>query len=451
MKKGKNKMNTIISKHRRKENETMTNARQGANIIARSVLVAGFLFTTNSFAVDRDVGNASTSYTDDLRNQSGTKQQKITGGKVIVDQRGQVDDNFYDTVVYDDIWSKRSHGDEFIEQQMISRGKVGSIALALPATELAQAELEAEKKWQAEEAERTKKEEEEAKKIPSYYVGGYCSVNTPVKIVRNSEFTILNCLLNFGEGEYRHADVFAGVYPNYKKETLTVLPLYATLESGKKVSIDGVVLTSDKGSLNIADHIERYTIRKLVAEYGLAINDVAYRYANAFMSQLILSRTRTNVDYVSVSDPANPNNTNSVVPVVTQNTLPPQASDYFIMAGIELFSQLFAIGAKDLMSDSEPLFRIFKGKRVYLEGIVTADNKGMAKKFGIITDATKKNIDADNAKYDQEKQKLIDRADQTLMRSSNTGGMTQGGLETITQGYQQTTGTQTTPTSAYSR
>ena len=406
-------------------------------IVSISVVASCLLSTIAYSAVtnNQDVGESSSSYTDTLRNTTGSKQAIVKGGKVVRDTHGQIKDNMYDTVIYNDIHTLTSSRKSRTIAQLNPKGAIGSIALASPATDQAKQELIAEANWQKREAERKALElkREKERQNPAYYVGGYCSVNTPVKIVRNSEFTILNCLLNFGEGQYRQADVFAGVYPNFKKETLTVLPIYATLQDGNKVSMDGVVLTEDKASLNIADHIERFKIRKLISEYGLTINDVAYRYANAFMSQLIASRTTQKVEYVTVDNgvDSNGNRQTSTVPVVTQRTLPPKAKDYFVMAGIELFSKIFAIGAKDLMADSDPLFRIFKGKRVYIEGVVTVDNKGMARKFGALNTQEHERINSDNAEYEREKKIFINRAENSIKRDGT------GGLQTIQQQTQQ--------------
>jgi len=359
-----------------------------------------------------NVGDISSDYTDEAREASGMIQQDATKGNKTTDERGQINDKLLDVVIYNDSYDGISHHKRSRTTQPIEKGDVGGIRLATPATDLALASAEQEKKYKEEQNILLAEQKLENEKPVSYYVGGYCTVNTPVKIVRNSEFTSLNCLLDFGNGEYRDADVFSGVYPNYKEESLTVLPIYATFPNQSKVNLDGVVLTSDKASLNIADHVENFRIRKLVAEYGLATNDVAFRYANAYLTQVIASRSTTNVDYISVPDPANPA-LNSVVPVVTSNTQPPSSTDYFALAGIELLSQIVSIGAKNMLEDSDPLFRIFKGKRVYLEGVVTVDNKGLGRKFGRIAEEQKNSIQKQNDNYNQGREELIRKYEQS--------------------------------------
>lgn len=360
-----------------------------------------------------NIGERSVTYTDETRDEIGMRQQSTSSGKKIIDERGQIDDSLMDVVIYNDIFEGKSHHRKTKVSQPIVKGDTKGIILDDPATQLALVGMEQEKAYRLEQEKLKKEQEAKESEAVAYFAGGYCTVNTPVKIIRNSEFTTLNCLLDFGDGEFRDAQVFAGVYPNYKKETLTVLPIYATFNNQNKVSLDGVVLTADKGSLNVADHVENFKIRELVAEYGLAINDVAYRYANAYMSQLISSQTRTTVDYVTVPDPSNPNNQSAVIPVVTNETRPPKIEDYFAISGIELISKLFSIGAKNLLEDNEPLFRIYKGKRVYLEGVISVDNKGMAKKFGRIAEQERSSTLKDNRVWRDEKKDILMRHEVT--------------------------------------
>lgn len=385
---------------------------------AKSLTILPLLFTLTFGA--SDIGEKSSTYIDETRVGAGMEQHDSAKGRLKEDEMGQIDDTLMDVVVYNDIVRGESHHKTRPLVQKEARGKTQGIALASPASELAKDSLENEKAYKAEQERLALEKAEKDKEIPSYFAGGYCTVNTPVKIIRSSEFTILNCMLDFGNGEFRDAQVFAGVYPNYRKETLTMLPIYATFNNQNRVNLSGVVLTADKGSLNVADHVENFKIRELVAEYGLAINDVAYNYATAYMSQLVASQTTTSTDYVTVSDPNNPNNTSPIVPVTTTNTLPPRASDYFTMAGINLLSQIFAIGAKNLLEDNEPLFRIYGGKRVYVEGIVTVDNKGLAQKFGKIAQDEQSNIQKENSDWTAEKRSLYQKYD-TSRKSAEQG------------------------------
>lgn len=367
-----------------------------------------FLLVSPTLSVSSPIsGDMSTKYTDETRENAGMRQQKtLVDDSGRRDTFGDIDDTLLDVVIYNDSFSKINMGAGSAEWQGMSRGNIKGIALASPETDLLEASVEAELKWKEEKKKRDAIIKEEAKRKPSYFVGGYCTIPELVKIVRNSEFTNLDCLLDFGNGEFRDATVFAGVYPNYKKETLTVLPIFVTFKNKSKANFNGIVMTGERSSLNIADHIERFKIRELVAEYGLAINDVAYRYATLYMSNLISSRVRTQVDYVSV-----PNNNgvggSTVQPIVTNKVAPPNAYDFFAVAGIELVSKLFSIGAKNALEDTSPLFTIYRGKRVHIDGVVSFDTEGLGRKYGKIQGELKDNSIRDNSTYTEEKSRII--------------------------------------------
>ena len=384
-----------------------------------SVLCIGVLHgdTLNDFA------KKSQNYTDNTRAVGGVSQHtmEIREDGWIDDEKGKIDDSLLDTVIYNDLYFKVSHfgllyhhdGDINHKRGRRLGGEVKT--LARPATVLSQELAKQEntlREYRRIEAER---EANKTKETPFYFVGGYCTVNTPVKIIRHSEFTTLNCLLDFGNGQYRDAEVFAGVYPNYKKETLTVLPMYATFRNEKKVSMEGVVMSEDKGSLNIADHIETFLIRKLVAEYGLIVNNVAYKYANLYLANKIQSSVETRVDYIDQTDA---NGVVRSIPIVTETQKALSKRDFFTAAGLELFGKVLASIGENILEDSSPLFRIFKGKRVFVEGVISTGGEGVMAGYGKMRKELKGGIKDDNNVYDKRIQNVIRR---------NTGGVGQTG------------------------
>lgn len=372
-----------------------------------------------------DFSKRSQDYTDQTQEQGGVGQHKLTmDGESIDDEKGKIDDTLMDTVIYNDIFFKSSHFKQFSFQNSVVSNKRGRrlggevTTLAQPATDLSVFMSEQENMIAEQKRVDAEREANRSKETPFYFVGGYCTVNTPVKIIRHSEFTTLNCLLDFGNGQYRDAAVFAGVYPNYKKETLTVLPIYATFKNERKVSMEGVVLTEDKGSLNIADHIETFLIRKLVAEYGLAVNNVAYKYANLYLAHKIQSGLETRIDYIDQTDA---NGVTRSVPIVTETQKALSKRDFFTAAGLELFGKVLASIGENILEDSSPLFRIFKGKRVFVEGVISTGGEGVMKGYGKIKSEIKSGIKNDNSMYDQRIKKII---------KENKGGIgqNQGGM-----------------------
>jgi len=419
----------------------------GLSCVAIMCLMTTSVSAEEELLVGSDEGEASSAFVDEARTGAGIIQRKTEEGDTLrTDEYGSVDNTLIDAVIYNDVHDMLSMGETVAEQQSISRGTVGGVALSTPESDLLVEELRIEDEHRAEQATIKKKEEEEAKKVPSYFVGGYCTVLTPVKVVKNSEFTELDCMLDFGEGSFRDARIFAGVYPNYKKETLTFLPLTATFANQNKASFNGIIMTQDRSSLNIADHIDRFRMRQLVSEYGLAINDVAYRYATLYMGNLMASRVRTKVDYISV--PSNNGIGGSVVqPIVTQRVAPPKVEDFFTMAGIELVSKLFALGAKNVLENTSPLFTVYKGKKVHIDGVVSFKTDGLGRKYGKIESELRQNSINDNLDYNSRKSNIIKQYKNNMQNqdalevmkqvTENNGNSNIGGMNTNGGGYPQ--------------
>jgi len=356
----------------------------------------------------------------DLRKDSGQKLKTMsTSNSSSVEDREEINkDKFVDTVIYNDIYKKTLHGGKMKIVQANGSGEVNGLKLATPATDMLNYMAEQDEKYK--QSEMIKKQEaskeKQNKPAPIYSVGGYCTVGNSVKIVRSSEFTVLDCLLDFGSGEYRNAQVFAGVYPNYKKEVLVMLPIYATFENQNKGSFNGIVMTASHSSLNIADSVERFKIRRLVGEYGLDINDVAYRYATLWLTQSILSRTETRIDYIPVQGANGTVNT----PIVTSKVAAPSKDDFWAMAGAELVTKLFSIGAENLLKDSSPLFTVNTGKRVWVEGVVSFDAVGIHGKYGLIEKEVKQGIEHDNKEYNKNANRALDRARSSRINSNRS-------------------------------
>jgi len=348
------------------------------------------------------------------RNTGGVIQ--ISGeGNNTEDRKGTIKDNLLDSVIYTDVLRKTTNKKPYLQGSELAHAKPFGADMATPATDLAN---EAGKLEQ-ERLARLAAESDKAKETPSYFGGGYCRMRTPVNISKSSEFSVLSCLINLGQNQYRRAEVFAGVYPDYEREILIALPIYATFESGARVHVSGVVLNENKSSFDIADYVDNRRIRQLVGEAGLATNDIAYRYASAYMSALQESKIKEDIEYVSTVDP----NTGLTipVPVATRNVEPPKTADYFAAAGVELVSKLFSIGTKEYMVSADPLFKAYGGKRVWIEGIFEADNKGISEEFGRINSKQIQNVDNNNRDWIRRRDSIINQYNnQTGIHLDNT-------------------------------
>ena len=342
---------------------------------------------------------------DRARKKSGMKMVSSATGQEESDSKNTDFDTYFDSVVYMDSYEKITNGAVSQDETTVATGGNNAFMLATPAADM----IAYAKTVEAENRKKEAQKKEAESKTPSYFGGGYCTMETPVTISRSSEFSTLSCLINFGESEYRKVDVFIGVYPDYKRELLVGIPIYATFENGKRANVNGIVMRRNRSSINIADYVDAQRLRKLTAENALAINDVAYRYSTAYLQALQLSRIQEDVQYVNTVDP---NTGNSVpVPVATRNIAPPKATDYFAAAGIEIVSQIFASIGKEYLYDTRPLFEIHKGKMVWMEGIFEFDHSKISMRYGKIAENQVQNADKNNNAWIRDRNKIIDKYD----------------------------------------
>jgi len=305
---------------------------------------------------------------------------------------GSVEDSFMDAVIYNDINEKSFHrkGRTLIQPRVETFSE--TIHLATPKSDYIAFATEKAKIMQEQQEKAEREASALENKKPKYFVGGYCVATQRTEIIKASSFGLFNCEMNFGEGKYREIEVFAGIYPDYKREIAIAIPFYATMPNGQRMDMSGVALNVDKTSLNIANEVESYKIRRWVAKYGLSINDVAYKYATMWMSDIRNSLTTMETMYI----PTNSGGVVTTTPVQTINTEPPRSSDYFVAMGVELVSKLVAIGAENLLDNTSPLFTIYQGQRVWIEGVIDTDNSKMFGKFQEIAKENKKRIEENN-------------------------------------------------------
>ena len=397
------------------------------------------LFLTAFFATVSLIAqnNGTSAYTTEAVTASTgmqtAKSENIRGG---ADGRKYHIDDLYDTVIYNDNYYQRSHNNPTLFNNVM-KAEPNSLVLDKPATRYFAQIEEQSKKQKALEDARLAEEAKKKNTIPKYFVGGYCIAMQRTELIKSSGFTTLDCDLNFGdEYGYRHAQVFASVYPDYKREIAIAIPIYATFDSGARATFNGIILNNTKTSLNIANEVETYKIRQNVVKYGLAMSDVAYQYANAYLTQLQLSRINQEISYI----PTQTSNGGVVTtPVQTTNVEAPKAGEYLALAGIGLLDRLLAIGADNLMADTAPLFTIYKGNRVWIEGVVDFDKNGASNKFGEISKGIKDEVTKNNDTYEssltQQKKDILDNKNNKnthkliMPYSSSVATPTYGGVQ----------------------
>lgn len=357
--------------------------------LATATLVMAILVPDTAYPT----GGSGMSYSERTRIKAGQKIKNVTTSRTTDDRRGDTTDNFMDSVIYNDIHWKRTNytlEDDYSEE--VGKGGQKAILLDAPATRELKRLAAKEKQYKAKIAAKIAA----AKAPKSYFAGGYCRTTSALSVSRSSEFVEMSCLIDFGDNNTRPATVFAAVYPDYKREVLIALPIYASFEDGRRVNVDGIILRSNRTSYNIADWVDSKRIRKLVAESGLAINDVAYRYASAYMTALQDSRVHTKTSYITETSDTG---TKTLVPVQSKEVDPPRKKDYFMAAGVEIVSRLFAMFGKSYLYDVRPLFRIGAGKKVWVEGVFSSDIRRTGQKFGEINNNTIQKTETNNQQY----------------------------------------------------
>jgi len=347
-------------------------------------------------------------YLDKTRKITGDITENVSKGTEVDDRRGGYFDNYMDTVIWNDTFKKMT--DNKPQVQGMKTG-TQTIVLDTPVENL-------KAQWDAEEARLAALHANDTNKsneAPIIFAGGYCTLEERLAISKFNEYGKLDCLLDFGEGKYKRAEVFTSFYPDYKREMVIAIPMYMTFEDDSRASFSGIVLKANKTSMNMAGWVDNRRIEKMLGEGLLMTNDIIYNYANAYMSALIQSKTREEVIYPD--EYADGNGTNRYnnrypgyypYPRTTTNVAPPEARDYIISAGIQILSNIFAITGKDYMYSKEPLFGVYPQK-VYVEGMVSFDRQGLAQRFGVISQTNKDKANKNSAAWKAERNQIIQK------------------------------------------
>jgi hypothetical protein len=371
----------------------------------------GLMFLTSLSAKDR-LTKEGEAYLEETRKITGDITESAANGKLTEDRRGGYFDNYMDTVIWNDTFTKKTNK---IPQVQISVAGQQAIPLDSPVEKL-------KVEWDEEEARLEKlraANKKKNKRIPAIFAGGYCTFDETLSISKSNVYGKLDCLLDFGDGQYRRAEVFTGFYPDYKREMVIAIPVYMTFENQSRATFSGIVLKSNKSSMNMAGWIDNRRMQKMLGEGLLATNEIVYKYASGYMNALQQSKIREEVVYPD-GNLSRGALLSGYYPSTTKirNVAPPEAKDYIITAGIELLSNIFAIGGKDYLYSKQPLFAVYPQK-VYVEGMVSFDNQGLARRFGQISQNTENRANTNNQQWLGERNQIIQKYNGSNLRQSN--------------------------------
>ena len=374
------------------------------------LIMVGCLYVTHFLYAENALAEEGEKYLDKTRKATGDITENVSNGKVTEDKVGGHFDNYMDTVIWNDTYLKKTN--RRIQVQTVAIG-TADIPLDTPLDKL-------NAEWKVEEQRlqsQREKESNQTKEISTRFAGGYCTFEEVLLISKFNEYGKMDCLLDFGQGAYRQVEVFASFYPDYKREMVIALPMYMTFRNENRATFSGVVLKSNKTSINLASWVDNKRIRKMFAEGLLVSNDIVYNYVSGYMRALQLSRTRTGVEYITTTDPQT--GLSISTPVATTKTAPPEVKDYVISAGVELLSSIFSIVGKDYLDSTEPLFKVYPQK-LYVEGIVSFDNVGLAKRFGKISDDSRNKALHNNEAWEKKKENIIQKHERNYGQQGGT-------------------------------
>lgn len=376
----------------------------------KGILYLALIFLALTFAhAEKALTKEAEKYLEKTREITGDRIENAAKGVKVEDKKGGYFDNYMDTVIWNDTFNKRT--DDIALKQVLVAG-TESIVLDTPVENL-------QAQWDAEEARLAALhagENNASDKAPIIFAGGYCMIEETLSISKFNEYGKLDCLLDFGGGQYKRAEVFSSFYPDYKREMVIAIPMYMTFEDDSRASFSGIVLKANKTSMNMAGWVDNRRIQKMLGEGLLMTNDIIYNYANGYMNALIQSRRRQELIYPDGYNDVNGTNGGiyneygryNAYPRTVTNIAPPEAKDYIISAGMVILSNIFAIKGKDYLYSKEPLFAVYPQK-VYVEGMVSFDNQGLAQRFGNISQANATKALNNNQSWKSERDQIIQR------------------------------------------
>lgn len=254
-------------------------------------------------------------------------------------------DTYYDYAVYRQLTQER--------QLISSTANSGGAKKEF----LAKNEEAYKKAIEEQKAEARKKEIVDPDEIIS--LSGFCSVRNEIDVETIQGYGLLDCQFEDNEIGLSSSTVFASFVPVPDKYALIAKPIYLQ-NSQRKAQIDnGVILTIDQTSLNVANLVNDRKIKELLADVAIESNKYILSSATDYMRQKEASQTEEGVAY-------NTNDGGNQV-ITTKNTQAPEASDYLMNFGIQLTSAIIGAIGSMAKEDSYPLFKVYKHSQLYID------------------------------------------------------------------------------------
>jgi len=323
-------------------------------------------------------------YIQQQRNKMGLMLTEMEEKELNLTQK-QYEDTLLDTVIYTDII-------KFTTNTPISNAK--SVAFVTNNVVVYRKKLE---------EERQKNNQNKTEKETVYYKAvGYCNFANNIEVTASNEFAMLECSFNINaknQTVYRKGKLFAGLYPDYKREMLIALPIYLKFNNVEYPS-KGVILNGQMTSLNVADYVDKIRIRKLLAKSLIVSSDVAYTQSMAYLKALEASKKQEEVIYQNIT---NPNGTVTTTPITIANYQKPDKKDYWVTGLIELTSRLVNLFGEDYLEYLKPMFKVNQGSVVYANVIFYENDKDLIGTYKELNTKEIEKINTNNEKFEAKK------------------------------------------------
>jgi hypothetical protein len=213
--------------------------------------------------------------------------------------------------------------------------------------------LEAERKAAASKAKAKRKSEEEKTLVK--FVKGYCYLHNDVVVERIATYANLDC--DFPQPLGR-ASLSVSMTPEFYAKALVANPLYVVKDNVRLPVLNGVVMTKDQNSINLANVVNDRLLKKILATGTYRGIGVAAQQAQAYLNAYQESLKH---EQAVVLD----GNTTGVV--TTTNTEKPSPGLYAAMAGVQFISEMAKIVGENFVRELPFTFKAFKGSVYYVD------------------------------------------------------------------------------------
>jgi len=194
------------------------------------------------------------------------------------------------------------------------------------------------------------------------FVSGYCILDKDILVERIATYAYLDCDFTNPIGRGKLA---VSMVPEFYAKALVANPLYIVTSDNRYPVHNGVVMTKDRNSVNLANIVNDRLIQKIAISGGYRTLGIVAQQAQAYLNAKSEARTQTTSTVTGGDNP-----------VVVQDTkvLQPKSEDYFAVAVLQSVSELAKIVGENMIENLPYTFKANKGAIYYVDLELTGAN-----------------------------------------------------------------------------